>query len=111
MSDISGTVLVTGGMGCIGSNFVRYLLREHPDARVVNLDKVTYAGNLGISLTSRTPAYLRPSRHLRRDTVPRRWRTAVDQIVHFAAETRVDRPSDTGIYPTTWRGLACCDKA
>ena len=39
-------VLVTGGAGFIGSNFVRYYLREHPGDRVVNLDLLTYAGNL-----------------------------------------------------------------
>jgi len=39
------TVLVTGGLGFIGSHFVRLLLRERPEVRVVNLDKVTYAGN------------------------------------------------------------------
>ena len=45
MGELTGTILVTGGMGFIGSSFIRYLFREHPVARVVNLDKVTYAGN------------------------------------------------------------------
>ena len=40
------TILVTGGAGFIGSNFIRFILREHPDWRVINLDKLTYAGNL-----------------------------------------------------------------
>jgi nucleoside-diphosphate-sugar epimerase len=40
------TVLVTGGCGFIGSSFIRYVLREHPDWIVINLDKLTYAGNL-----------------------------------------------------------------
>jgi len=40
------TLLVTGGCGFIGSNFIRYILREHPDWTVINLDKLTYAGNL-----------------------------------------------------------------
>jgi len=39
-------LLVTGGAGFIGSNFIRYILREHPDWTVINLDKLTYAGNL-----------------------------------------------------------------
>ena len=39
------TILVTGGLGFIGSHFVRLLLQERPELRVVNLDKLTYAGN------------------------------------------------------------------
>jgi len=38
-------LLVTGGSGFIGSNFVRYMLEQHPDLDLVNLDKLTYAGN------------------------------------------------------------------
>ena len=38
-------ILVTGGLGFIGSNFVRYFLRRYPSASIVNLDKLTYAGN------------------------------------------------------------------
>ncbi|MDI7253067.1 MAG: GDP-mannose 4,6-dehydratase, partial [Actinomycetota bacterium] len=38
-------LLVTGGCGFIGSNFIRHLLREHPEDEVLNLDKLTYAGN------------------------------------------------------------------
>src|SRR5580700_11880789 len=39
-------LLVTGGAGFIGSNFIRYFLRAHPQSSIVNLDKLTYAGNL-----------------------------------------------------------------
>jgi len=39
-------LLVTGGAGFIGSNFIRYILKEHPGWQIVNLDKLTYAGNL-----------------------------------------------------------------
>ena len=39
-------ILVTGGAGFIGSNFVRYFMSAHPEVRVVNFDKLTYAGNL-----------------------------------------------------------------
>ena len=40
------SLLVTGGAGFIGSNFVRYYLETHPEVRLVNFDKLTYAGNL-----------------------------------------------------------------
>jgi len=39
-------VLVTGGAGVIGSNFIRYALKKHADWQIINLDKLTYAGNL-----------------------------------------------------------------
>ncbi len=39
-------ILVTGGAGFIGSNFIHYLLDVEPDARIINLDALTYAGNL-----------------------------------------------------------------
>ncbi len=88
------TVLVTGGAGFIGSNFVRYLLSTEPDVRVVNLDQLTYAGN---------PENLRDlpgaDRHIfikgdicdraLVDDLFRRYELA--QVVHFAAETHVDR--------------------
>ena len=40
------TIIVTGGAGFIGSNFIFYMLRQHPEDRIVCLDKLTYAGNL-----------------------------------------------------------------
>jgi len=39
-------ILVTGGAGFIGSNFIRYMLVRHPDYQIINLDKLTYSGNL-----------------------------------------------------------------
>jgi len=87
-------ILVTGGCGFIGSNFIRYLLGNRPSVRIFNLDKLTYAGN---------PANLRDiesdSRYhfihgdicdsvLVRDLVRRE---NITTIVHFAAESHVDR--------------------
>ncbi len=86
-------ILVTGGCGFIGSNFIRHLLRHHPHAQVVNLDKLSYAGN---------PANLADLAHERRyrfvqgdvadrHCVRRVIRDGVDGIIHFAAESHVDR--------------------
>ena len=85
-------ILVTGGAGFIGSNFVQHLLATHPDYEVVVLDKLTYAGNL---------SNLTPVSHLARfafaqgDICDRRIVTRAmagcEAVVNFAAETHVDR--------------------
>ena len=61
-------LMVTGGAGFIGSNFVRYMLDKHPDYHILVYDKLTYAGNLDNLLdVDRRPALqLRAGRHLRR---------------------------------------------
>ena len=91
------TLLVTGGCGFIGSQFIKLLLRERPQYRVINLDFLTYAGNLenlaGVERQFDESAY----RFVRGDIadvnlVQRLIREAkVDGIVNFAAETHVDR--------------------
>src|SRR5580704_16400795 len=87
-------LLVTGGAGFIGSNFVHYWLREHAADRVVVLDALTYAGNLAsLHTISDNPQY----RFVRGDIADRELvegllrEEAVDTIVHFAAESHVDR--------------------
>ena len=86
------TVLVTGGAGFIGSNFIRFLLRRVPDVRLVNLDKLTYAGNLDnlrdVESDSRYEFLHGDIRD--RDLVARVF-PRVQAVVHFAAETHVDR--------------------
>jgi dTDP-glucose 4,6-dehydratase len=87
-------LLVTGGAGFIGSNFIRYWIGRHPDDRIVNLDVLTYAGNLenlaGIEATS---AY----RFVRGDITDRLFvkqlmeQEQIDTVVNFAAESHVDR--------------------
>ena len=85
-------VLVTGGAGFIGSNFVRYAIDAHPDWRVTTLDKLTYAGRL-----ENLEGLLDHPRHSLREGRRRRRRrrgaagAASDIVVHFAAETHVDR--------------------
>jgi dTDP-glucose 4,6-dehydratase len=92
MSSDTRQILVTGGAGFIGSNFVRFVLEQRPTWRVVNLDALTYAGN---------PDNLRDVEHDDRYTFVHgdiRDRDSVlaalagcDAVVHFAAESHVDR--------------------
>ncbi|MDP2918338.1 MAG: dTDP-glucose 4,6-dehydratase [bacterium] len=84
-------LLVTGGAGFIGSNFIRYMLKKYPRCQIINLDKLTYCGNLDNLKNIKTSRY----RFVRGDiadfeTVKRAAR-GVDGIVNFAAETHVDR--------------------
>jgi dTDP-glucose 4,6-dehydratase len=84
-------LLVTGGAGFIGSNFVRYWLRRHPEDKIVILDSLTYAGDKG-NLKGVDAARVS---FIRGDITNRRAvkfaMTDVDIVVHFAAETHVDR--------------------
>ena len=85
-------LLVTGGAGFIGSNFAHYILKKYPDYRIINLDKLTYAGNLE-NLTNL-------ENDLRHEFVQgdicdpdcvRKLVGRVDAVVNFAAESHVDR--------------------
>jgi len=98
-----GTVLVTGGCGFIGSNFILYLLERYPDCRVINLDKLTYASN---------PDNLRDVQSGRRYRfvqgdicdVPlvSELVSQAEVVVNFAAETHVDRSlMEAGSFITT----------
>ena len=87
-------LLVAGGAGFIGSNFIRYMLATHPDCRIVNYDKLTYAGNLAnLTDVSNDPRYT----FIQGDIVDLdqlNQAMAAHQITHvinFAAETHVDR--------------------
>jgi dTDP-glucose 4,6-dehydratase len=86
------TLLVTGGAGFIGSHFVRDVLRRHPAARVINLDKLTYAGNLdNLHDVREDPRYEFVLGDIRDKALVRRLFARVQAVVHFAAETHVDR--------------------
>ena len=84
--------LVTGGAGFIGSNFVRHILKFHPDVAITNFDKLTYAGNAeNLADVAENPRY----QFIRGDIAYREAVEAVfgtwfDATVHFAVETHVD---------------------
>ena len=85
-------LLVTGGAGFIGSNFILYWLREHPTDSVVNLDALTYAGNLEnlTEVKDHTNYTFIHGNICDPDTVKKAL-FGVDIVVHFAAESHVDR--------------------
>ena len=86
-------ILVTGGAGFIGSNFIRYFLGAHPESAVVNFDKLTYAGNLDnlSDLQSHSGYKFVLGDICDADAVREVLERRVDAVVHFAAESHVDR--------------------
>ena len=99
------TVIVTGGAGFIGGNFIHYYLREHPEDRVVCVDKLTYAGNL----SNLAPVMDNPNfRFCKLDICDREGINKLfseelpDIVINFAAESHVDRSIENpGIFLTT----------
>jgi dTDP-glucose 4,6-dehydratase len=97
-------MLVTGGCGFIGSNFIHYLLDKEPEVHVINFDALTYAGNLSnVASLAGHPRY----RFVHGDVADRAGVQAavadgVHSIVHFAAESHVDRSiQDSGPFVRT----------
>lgn len=85
-------LLVTGGAGFIGSNFIRYMFKKYPDYHIVNLDKLTYAGNLdNLKDVEGHPNYTFIKGDICDVKVVSGAVEGVDAIVNFAAETHVDR--------------------
>lgn len=85
-------LLVTGGAGFIGSNFILYWLQNHPQDFIVNFDKLTYAGNLEnlVSVENNERYQFIQGDICDRESVAKAME-GIDTIVHFAAETHVDR--------------------
>jgi dTDP-glucose 4,6-dehydratase len=85
-------LLVTGGSGFIGSNFIRWVLNEHPDDRIVNLDKLTYAGNpANLADVEADPRYAFVHGDICDAKLVRDVAQGVDAVVNFAAPSHVDR--------------------
>lgn len=90
-------ILVTGGSGFIGSNFIRYMLEKYPEYRIINLDKLTYAGNPdNLKDVENNPNYSFVCGDICDMDVVNEVMQQVDQVVHFAAESHVDRSIDDG---------------
>lgn len=86
------TLLVTGGAGFIGSNFVHYWLKHHPEDKVLNLDLLTYAGNLSsLKDIVDSPNYTFVEGSINDQVLVDKLMAGVDIVVHFAAESHVDR--------------------
>ena len=87
------SVLVTGGAGFIGSNFIRHILATDPEIRIVNFDSLTYAGNLAnLADISSNPRYSFIKGDVaEREQVRAAIREGITDIIHFAAESHVDR--------------------
>lgn len=98
------TILITGGAGFIGSNFVKYVLKYHRDYHIINLDALTYAGNLeSLKSEEKNPNYEFIKGDIRDEKLINEIMSrGVDYVVNFAAESHVDRSIvDPGIFVST----------
>ena len=92
--DYKRNILITGGAGFIGSHVVRLFVKKYPGYRIVNLDKLTYAGNLAnLQDVEHAPNYVFERADIcdypRMQAILRQY--AIDGIIHLAAESHVDR--------------------
>lgn len=85
-------ILVTGGTGFIGSNFILYWMKKYPDDQVVNFDKLTYAGNLeNLKSVEENDHYQFVHGNICDAIAVAKAMEGIDMVVHFAAESHVDR--------------------
>lgn len=85
-------ILVTGGAGFIGSNFIHYWLKKYPKDKIVNFDKLTYAGHLeNLRDLKNSPRYTFIKGDITNKNQVEKAMQGVDIVVHFAAESHVDR--------------------
>lgn len=90
---MSQTILVTGGAGFIGANFIPYFMARHPDYKIVNLDKLTYAGNLdNLKEVENNPNYTFIKGDICDEALVNSLFDKYDftGVIHFAAESHVD---------------------
>lgn len=90
---MSQTILVTGGAGFIGANFIPYFMNQHPDYKIINLDKLTYAGNLeNLSEVEHNPNYTFVKGDICDETLVNELfdKYNFTGVIHFAAESHVD---------------------
>jgi len=92
-TNFTSSILITGGAGFIGSNFIPYFFKKYPDYRIVNLDKLTYAGNLeNLKEVENHPGY----KFIKGDICNRELVEYIFEefdvrgVIHFAAESHVD---------------------
>ena len=89
-------VLVTGGAGFIGSCYVRHMLKKHPDYKIINLDALTYCGNLeNLKDVENNPNYTFVHGNICDKKLVRELVSEVDCVVNFAAESHVDNSIKT----------------
>ncbi len=88
------TILVTGGAGFIGSNFVKFMLKKHPDLKIINVDKLTYAGtleNLNDVEDNKKHKFIKADIRNREKMEEIFSSNDITSIINFAAESHVDR--------------------
>lgn len=97
------TLLVTGGAGFIGSNFINYWLQKYPESKIINFDALTYAGNLdNLREVENLPNYTFIEGNITNKNLVDKIMDDVDIVVHFAAESHVDRSIlDPGVFLQT----------
>ena len=86
------TILITGGVGFIGSNFIHYMLNKYKDYTIINFDALTYAGNLdNLKSIEKNPKYKFIKGDITSAQDVASVMKGIDYVIHFAAESHVDR--------------------